>query len=96
MNYSMDISNSSLNSTSFSEVDDQIVWNSKEIARLINVIVRPILVVFGTIGNGLSFFIMRRSSLKNLSTCFYMSILALTDTGKFVKNFQKAIKSYTV
>ena len=96
MSYSMDISNSSFNSTSFSEVDDPFVWNSKEIARLINIIVRPMLVVFGTIGNGLSFFIMRRSSLKNLSTCFYMSILALTDTGKFFNSFQKAIKSYTV
>ena len=94
MNYSMDISNSSVNSTSSSEVDDSFVWNSKEIARLINIIVRPILVVFGTIGNGLSFFIMRRSSLKNLSTCFYTSILALTDTGKFANNFKKSRNSY--
>ena len=84
MNCSTDISNSSFNSTLFSEVDNPFAWNSKEIARLINIIVRPILVVLGTIGNGLSFFIMRRSSLKNLSTCFYMSILALTDTGKFL------------
>ena len=89
MSYSVDISNSSFNSTKFSEVDNPFVWNSKEIARLINIIVRPILVVFGTIGNGLSFFIMRRSSLKNLSTCFYMSILALTDTGELFNSFQK-------
>ena len=89
MNYSMDISNSSFNSTLFSEVDSPFAWNSKEVARLINIIVRPILVVFGTMGNGLSFFIMRRSSLKNLSTCFYMSILALTDTGNFLTVFKR-------
>ena len=89
MYYSVGICNSSFNCTTFSEVDNPFVWNSKEIARLINIIVRPILVVLCTIGNGLSFFIMRRSSLKNLSTCFYMSILALTDTGKFLTVFKR-------
>ena len=53
-----------------------------EIVRIIDLTIKPILVVFGTIGNGLSFYIMRRTSLKNLSTCFYMSILALADTGE--------------
>ena len=58
-------------------------WTDKEIARIIHLIVRPTLVVFGTTGNILSFYIMRRSSLKHLSTCFYMSFLALADTGKW-------------
>ena len=52
-----------------------------EIVRIIDLTIKPIL-VFGTLGNGLSFYIMRRTSLKNLSTCFYMSILALADTGE--------------
>ena len=52
------------------------------ITRIVQLIVRPILIVFGTIGNLLSFYIMRKGSLKNVSTCFYMSILALADTGK--------------
>ena len=38
--------------------------------------------IFGPIGNILSFIIMRRGSLKDVSTCFYMSILALADTGE--------------
>ena len=67
------------------ETDDSTeltTWDNREIARIIHVIVRPTLVVFGTIGNTLSFYIMRRSSLKHLSTCFYMAILALADTGE--------------
>ena len=52
-----------------------------EISRMIHVIVRPILIIGGTIGNLLSFYVMRRGSLKEVSTCFYMSILALVDTG---------------
>ena len=55
---------------------------SEEIARLIQIIVRPILIVIGTIGNLLTFYIMRRTSLKDVSSCFYMSILALADTCK--------------
>ena len=54
----------------------------KEIARLIHIIVRPILIMFGTVGNGLTFYIMRTTSLRKLSACFYMAVLALTDTGK--------------
>ena len=53
-----------------------------ETVRLIHVIGRSILIVFGTIGNLLAFYVMRRGSLKNVSTCFYMAILALADTGK--------------
>ena len=41
-----------------------------------------IITIFGTIGNILTFIIMRRGSLKDVSTCFYMSILALADTGE--------------
>ena len=54
----------------------------EEIERWINICVRPVIVVLGTIGNMLAFFVMRRGSLKEVSTCFYMAILALTDTGK--------------
>ena len=57
-------------------------WTSEEIARLIQVAVRPILIVIGTIGNLLTIYIMSRTSLKDVSSCFYMSILALADTCK--------------
>ena len=56
--------------------------NEREITRIIHVIVRPLLIVFGTTGNVLSFLVTRRGSLKTVSTCFYMSILALADTGR--------------
>ena len=62
-------------------------WTSGEIARLIQIIVRPILIIIGTAGNGLTFYIMRRSSLKDVSSCFYMSLLALADTGVWVFAF---------
>ena len=58
-------------------------WFSEEITRLIQLITRPILIIFGSIGNGLTFYIMRRTSLKNVSSCFYMAVLALADTCKY-------------
>ena len=32
----------------------------------------------------LTFIVMQRGSLKEVSTCFYMSVLALADTGKYI------------
>ena len=52
-----------------------------KIKEMIWFISHPILIIFGTFGNVLVFIVMRRGSLKNVSTCFYMSILALADTG---------------
>ena len=49
----------------------------------INVIAYITLLVFGGFGNILTFVVMQRASLKEISTCFYMSILALADTGKY-------------
>ena len=49
---------------------------------MIQVIGRPPIIVLGTIGNLLTFFTMQRGSLKHMSTCFYMAILALADTGE--------------
>ena len=55
---------------------------NSEVVRMIQVIGRPPIIVLGTIGNLLTFFTMQRGSLKHLSTCFYMAILALADTGE--------------
>ena len=54
----------------------------KKIARLIQIVVRPILVVSGSVGNILTFYIMRTTSMKNVSSFFYMSVLALADSRK--------------
>ena len=62
--------------------EETFAWGNAEIARLIQIIVRPILFVAGTFGNGLTIYVMRRTSLKNVSSCFYMSFLALADTGE--------------
>ena len=62
--------------------EETFKWTNAEIARLIQIIVRPFFLIGGTTGNGLSFYIMRRTSLKEVSSCFYMSILALADTSK--------------
>ena len=58
-------------------------WFNEEITRLIQLITRPILIIVGSIGNSLAFYIMRRTSLKNVSSCFYMAVLALADTCKY-------------
>ena len=79
---SFDLINSTINITTSTSVEEMYKWTDKEIARWINIIVRPILIGIGTTGNCLSFYIMRRTSLKKVSSCFYMSVLALADTSK--------------
>ena len=72
-----------LHSTSSSaRVEENFKWTSEEIARWIHIIFRPLFIVIGTIGNCLSFYIMRGTSLRNVSSCLYMSVLALADTSK--------------
>ena len=83
---------SSANLTDFSHVFNTLTeptvieqafkWTSVEIGRILQIIIRPILIVVGTTGNCLTFYIMRRSSLKDVSSCFYMSLLALADTSE--------------
>ena len=62
--------------------EEPFKWTNKEIARMIQIIVRPILIIIGTIGNCLAFYIMRRTSLKDVSSCFYMCLPAVADTSK--------------
>ena len=59
----------------------------EELARILNLVIRPVLIIFGTIGNSLSFYIMRQGSLKKMSTCFYLSIIAFADTSKYTLCF---------
>ena len=40
--------------------------------------------IIGGFGNILTFIVMQRGSLNEVSTCFYMSVLALADTGKCI------------
>ena len=66
-----------------SEIQETLTPSAeKELARILHLVIRTVLIVFGTIGNGLSFYIMRQGSLRKMSTCFYLSILALADTSK--------------
>ena len=67
-------------------------YDDEETVRKIQVIGRPPIIVMGTIGNILTFLTMQRGSLKSTSTCFYMAILALADTGKV--NFLHPAKKY--
>ena len=55
-----------------------------ETVRLMRVIVSPVIILFGTLGNALILFVMRKERLKRTSICFYMSLLAVADTGKYV------------
>ena len=58
--------------------------NYEETTRLMQVYIRPVIIVGGTVGNLLAFYVMQRGSMKKVSTCFYMAILALADTGKYL------------
>ena len=75
--------NSSISTELPNDSKETSQWFSEEITRLIQLITRPILIIVGSIGNGLTFYIMRRTSLKNVSSCFYMAVLALADTRKY-------------
>ena len=70
------------NSSNLTLSEGHFQWTIEEIARMIQIIIRPILVIIGTIGNGLALYIMRFTSLKDVSSCFYMCLLALANTSK--------------
>ena len=68
-------SNFSDTTTKSTSVEETFKWRTAEIARLIQIIIRQILILVGTLGNCLSFYVMRRTSLKHVKSCFYMSLL---------------------
>ena len=74
--------NLSNTTTESSNVEETFKWTNAEIARLIQIIIRPILIIVGTMGNCLTIYIMRRTSLNDVSSCFYMAVLAVADTSK--------------
>ena len=55
----------------------------REIEWWMTIVSYAILIPIGSVGNILSFVVMQRGSLQNVSTCFYMRILAISDTGKY-------------
>ena len=77
-----EFSNSSNTTTEPTSMEEPFKWTNAEIARWIQIIFRPILVIVGTIGNVLAIYIMRRTSLRHVSSCFYMVVLAVADTSK--------------
>ena len=85
-----------------SQFDESILPNyeefkdSDETERLINVFASPVIILFGTIANFMTLFVMRRGSLKEVSTCFYMAILVLTDTGKCNQSIHNLGKSHVI
>ncbi|XP_064624609.1 G-protein coupled receptor 183-A-like [Lineus longissimus] len=50
----------------------------------IHIILPPIIIVVGIIGNVLSFLILRKPKYADQSTCFYMRILAISDTTELL------------
>ena len=63
--------------------DNNNVDISERIARYIQLVLRPILIIFRTMGNFMTFNVMRSGSLRSVPICFHMSILSLADTGKY-------------
>ena len=80
----LEFSNSSNTRAGSLSPEETFEWTTADITNFIQVIVRPILIIAETIGNSLTVYITRRTSLKHLSTCFYMFALALADTSKWV------------
>ena len=72
----------STGTTTLSAFGTENKWTDAEINRMIQIIIRPVFLVIGTAGNGLTVYVMRRSSLKDVSSCFYMCLLAVADSSK--------------
>ena len=53
------------------------------IAKIVILSTFPVLLVFGTVGNVLTFIVMQRGELKHSSTCFYLPMLAVADSCKY-------------
>ena len=73
-----------LNGTTVNRTQNKDFTDDPEykLGRMVVITTFPPIIIFGTIGNVLTFFVMQQGSLKDSSTCFYMSVLALADTGK--------------
>ena len=67
----------------YSTITDYYDYYDYEMGRLIILIFYPVIIIVGTIGNLLTFIVMQKGSLKHSSTCFYMAVLALSDTSKY-------------
>ena len=56
--------------------------NALEMSTMIILVTYPVIIILGTVGNLLMLFVMRKEPLKKTPICFYMSVLAVADTGK--------------
>ena len=61
---------------------DHISTEEEKLGELVHIIFGGVLLIVGTIGNCCSLIILRTGDMKKLSTCFYMSMLAIADLGK--------------
>ena len=61
-------------------IGSQISPNEKSMARLCQIYIFPLIFGIGLIGNGLSFAVMTRKSLRGQVTSFYIALLAVLDT----------------
>ena len=70
---------------------EHISTEEEKIGEMVHIVFGGILLVIGTIGNCVSLIVLRSRDLKKLSTCFYMSVLAVADLGKgfplFINNY---------
>ena len=64
---------------------NEIDNTDKEIVRIVVIATFPVILIIGSIGNVLTFVIMQKGSLKHSSTCFYMAMLAVADTGECLR-----------
>ena len=75
--------NSSVNGT-FPKENSNFLTDEQNTARIIFIVWNGIVIILGSIGNIVSLVVLRSGELKKISTCFYMSVLAMADTGKNV------------
>ena len=71
-----------LNGTLINETNNERYDGETMTMRIIFTVIPIIIIIFGTVGNIISFVILRSGDLKKISTCFYMSVLAVSDTGE--------------
>ena len=83
MNQTENATTASLNIVDFPKHPNLDNEEKEQIGQKVHLVVGGCILLFGTFGNVMTLMILRTKQLRKLSTCIYMSVMAVCDLGKF-------------
>ena len=84
MNQTENATTTSLNIVDSPKHSNLDYGGKEEIGQKVHLVVGACILLFGTFGNVMTLLILRTKQLRELSTCIYMSAMAVCDLGKFL------------